>query len=68
MESQPEHQSEQELECPDIRTNDHLERVQQLVLKKTKFPMTVVLQVCDLGLGLNRDNYIYFAEQPRIII
>jgi hypothetical protein len=48
-----------------------LECVWQLVSKKTEFPMTEVLQVCDLGLGLDREigeNHIHFAEHPEVII
>ena len=43
-----------------------LECVRQPVSKKTEFPATEVLQVCDLGLGLDRDIYIHFAEHPKI--
>ena len=30
--------------------------------------MTEVLQVCDLSLGLDRENHIHFAEHPEVII
>ena len=42
--------------------------VRQPVSKKTEFPATEVLPVCDRGLGLDRDNHIHFAEDPKNII
>jgi hypothetical protein len=37
-------------------------------LKKDRVSHDRGLQVCDLGLGLDREDHIHFAEHPEIII